>query len=172
MTHPRADYFLFLEDDATLYAGYKPNTCEYLTALCDQRMGTLAALSLYSNGHLCEVPDIYAVNHGWSHSGCVAFVMENYALRQFLVDARVVQHRFLDDWAGTRLNDAVLGRWAHEDFKRPIGLHSPTLVQHIGDTSTLGNPLPRRSVNFIGDHPQHEQEWSKLVAKLTPQLTL
>lgn len=172
LTHPRADYFLLLEDDAKMYCGVAPSTREYLTTLCQLVLHDHAALSLYASGSfVCTDPMLHSVHQGWCFSGAVALVLGREALRHFLTDSRVAGHRFdNDDWHGTRLNDSVLGRWALEDYKKPIGIHAPTLVQHVGDISTIDNPAGRRASFYIGDLADPAAAWQRVVARMTPNL--
>lgn len=172
LANPRSEYFLLLEDDAQMYGGVAPSTREYLTALCQLTLADHAALSLYSSGtFVCTDPMIHSVHQGWCFSGAVAIVMARDALRHFLTDVRVAGHRFAgDDWEGTRLNDSVLGRWALEDYKKPIGIHAPTLVQHVGDVSTIDNPAGRRAGFYIGDLADPAAAWQRVVARMTPTL--
>lgn len=170
--NPAADAFLLLEDDALFYAGSEPSTRMYLEAICQHYLPELACLSLYATGsHPCKDPHIHGTNHGWCYSGAVALIFSRDALRHFVQDPRVVGHRLdSDGWAGTRLNDAVIGRWAAEDYQKPIGVHLPNLVQHIGETSTILNTPGRFSDTFFGIRPDHEQTWKNLVSTLTPEL--
>jgi hypothetical protein len=143
-----------------------------LEAICRRYLPDLACLSLYSTGsHPCKDPHIRGTNHGWCYSGAVALIFSREALIHFVQDTRVVRHRpDNDDWAGTRLNDAVIGRWAAENYQKPIGQHLPSLVQHVGEVSTILNEPGRVSATYFGDCDNHAQTWKHLVSTLTPEL--
>lgn len=170
---PNADAFLLLEDDAFFYGGTDPSTRAYLEVICKRHLPDLACLSLYNTGlHPCTDPHIHGSNHGWCYSGAVALIFSREALRHFVQDPRVFGHRLDNDaWTGTRLNDAVIGRWAAEDYRKPIGTHLPNLVQHVGEISTILNTPNRTSASFFGDTEGHTQTWKNLVSKLAPELT-
>lgn len=171
---PQAQYFMFVEDDGMMYCGLNPTTRDYLTELCRTQFDRWAMLSLYSSGNFpSREPTVYETNHGWCYTSTVAIIFSRESLEAFLTDRRVLRHRFEEsNWHGTRLNDAVIGRWAAEDYKKPIAVHVPILVQHLDAESTLGNPPGRTSQHFLGDEEEHAMLWQSVVARMTPTLRI
>lgn len=170
LSRPQAEFFLLLEDDAQLFPG--AGSCllrDYLTQLCRSQLASFALLTLYATEHRPITPTLLALRHGWAHSGNVAFVIAREPLRRLLTAPAVVAHRLDQDaWTGTRLNDAVVGRWADTQENKPIGLHVPSLAQHIGATSTLGNPLCRQAANFIGSSYDTHGAWQAVIRTMLP----
>jgi hypothetical protein len=66
----------------------------------------------------------------------VAFVFSPAAARRYLRDRRVCRHRWRSAADGLRQIDVLLGRWAWRRFV-PVWYPTPSLVQHIGEVSTL-----------------------------------
>ena len=150
MRQPDADAYLLVQDDALFYDG------ENLRELLESSLWpdeNVAVVSLYC-------PEPYTRRRsGWHRFGgkwvwgAQAFVFPNQAARQFVVDQDVVEHR----WTGRLKHaqiDVVVGDWA---LRKQMNVYYPvpSLVQHIGQTSTLwpagrvtGN---RRASLFLGD---------------------
>jgi hypothetical protein len=75
------------------------------------------------------------------NSGPVALVFPRELVKAFLTDRTVFEHRWNDDEpAATSIGD-VISSWAYRRGV-PVWLPTPSLVQHIGDTSTIW-PLAR-----------------------------
>jgi hypothetical protein len=153
MRHPDADAYLLAEDDALFYD--RENLREYMEQILwpDQR---LCLVSLY-----CPSP--YSVqDFGWHPSRCVwsmgslAFIFPRRLAQHFLLDRAVCDHRW-GRWqeadAGLADTDEVIGRWALRKRIR-IWYPTPSLVQHIGETSTFDPNLraagERQADRWIG----------------------
>lgn len=132
MRQPHADAYLLLQDDALLFDG--ENVREYLQG-CLWPDGPVAAVSLYCPAsYTRRQPGWYSWPGTWVW-GALAFVFDPAAARQFVSDPLVIEHR----WQGRRGDaqvDVVIGRWAQRQGKQ-VHYCVPSLVQHIGQTSTL-----------------------------------
>jgi hypothetical protein len=148
LRQPTADAFLILQDDALIYDG--ENVREYL----ERTMWPDAAhpvVSLY-----CPGP--YTGNrYGWRRFrepwvwGAQAFVFSREAAQTYLLDRRVCLHRWRD--GGLAQLDVLIGWWALRR-RIPLWYPTPSLVQHVGDASTLYPECsatgPRAASLFVG----------------------
>jgi hypothetical protein len=131
--HPQADAYMVVQDDALFY------DCESLAAYLETVFwpGKSACMvSLY-----CSKADT-AATPGWHsndrlmQSGPLALAFPRELASAFLTDREVFEHRWQrDELAATSIGD-VISLWA---YKRsiPVWLPTPSLVQHVGDTSTI-----------------------------------
>jgi hypothetical protein len=150
LRQPSADAFLILQDDALIYDG--ENVREYLERTLWP--GTAApVVSLY-----CPGP--YTANcFGWHRFrpswfwGAQAFVFSREAAQRYLRDRRVCQHRWQAASGGLNQIDVLIGWWALRR-RVPLWYPTPSLVQHIGDSSTLYPECsatgPRAASVFVG----------------------
>ena len=109
-------------------------------------------LSLYcSSAYTNEQAGWHEIDEEWVW-GALAFVFPRERACQFVTDPGVVAHRWRS--GGLRLIDEAIGKWALRE-NVPIHFPSPSLVQHLGVTSTLwpggGSAGFRRSDWFMGD---------------------
>ncbi len=117
-------------------------------------VGTPCLVSLY-----CGDSDT-AAEAGWHpcatvmRGGPVALVFPPELAKAFVTDREVFEHRWgPDERSATAIGDTI-SSWAHRRGI-PIWLPTPSLVQHIGDTSTLWTLARakgvRRARRFTGD---------------------
>ncbi len=153
LRHPRADAYLLVQDDA-LFADREPLTSYLEAVLWPGRTSCL--VSLY-----CIDADT-AIEPGWHpsagqvRSGPVALVFPRDLAKAFLGDRDVIEHRWHADEATATAIGGVISSWA-DRRGIPVWLPTPSLVQHIGDTSTLW-PMARaqgtrRARRFAGGEP-------------------
>ena len=150
-SQPEADAYLLLQDDAVLYD--RGNLREYLeSALWPASEPSL--VSLYCS-------QAYTVlEPGWRRLperfvwGALAFVFPRALARQFVGDPEVLAHRWNGPHNGLRQVDVMIGQWA-ESRGHGVHLPSPSLVQHVGNTSSIwesaSNQGWRRADWFAGD---------------------
>jgi len=69
---------------------------------------------------------------GWTFWGAIAFCVERTAAAELLRHPRFAQHQ------GTQQVDAVVAA-SMLDLARPSFVHVPSLVDHVGNTSTVGH---------------------------------
>jgi hypothetical protein len=124
---------MLLQDDALLYDG--ENVREYLERTLWPG-GAAPLVSLF-----CPAP-YTARQFGWHRFrrpwvwGAQALVFSRDVAQRYLTDPRVCWHRWRSAAGGLTQIDVVLGRWAW--WRRvPVWSPTPSLVQHIGDASTL-----------------------------------
>jgi hypothetical protein len=137
---PKTDYFLMLEDDVSLCK----NLEYYLEGLIPQ-IGKFAALSIYTPRRYARNYGRYVHNecHGIQTWGSQALVFGRHEAVRFLSSPEVLLHRsYGDNYQGRDISnarkDAIIGLWADRE-NLPLYFHSPSLVQHTGLISSLGN---------------------------------
>lgn len=133
MRHPEADAYLMLQDDACFVD--VPGIREYLEGVLWPGKGP-GVVSLYCSSAYDQA------RAGWHRLGeewvwgATAFVFSGAAARAFLADESVAEHRRSTARNGLADIDWLIGQWAVE---RGLEIHFPfpSLVQHIGEVSTL-----------------------------------
>lgn len=131
---PGADAILLVQDDSIFYD--RENLRQYLeeTLWLTDPPGVVSLFC--SAADTRDEPGWYVHQGAWTR-GAQAFVFPKERVLQFLTDNVVVMHRRKGD-AGLVGIDLVIGEWA-DRVGVPTIFPSPSLVQHIGDTSTLWN---------------------------------
>jgi hypothetical protein len=151
LRQPDADAFLIVQDDALLYDG------ENVRAYLEQALwpaGRLPVVSLFC-------PEPYTAEHyGWHRYrknwvwGAQALVFPRAVLQAYLRDRAVCEHRWRSGGGGLVQIDVLIGWWARRR-RIPFWFPTPSLVQHVGETSTLwaDNSLdgPRAARLFVGN---------------------
>jgi hypothetical protein len=133
MRDPWADAYLIAQDDALFYDA--ENLREYLeTALWPA--GNLGAVSLYCSSAYTRTESGWHRHEGMWQWGAMAFVFPRESAKLFMTDPGVLEHRWCQRNAGCANIDTEIGLWSRRT-RRPIYFPTPSLVQHIGDVSTL-----------------------------------
>ena len=149
LSRPDADAIMMVQDDAQFYD--RENVREYLESIL-WPAETPGIISLYCSAAYTRETLGWAVGDKRWEWGALAFVFPAELARRFVCDPVVIQHRWTD--RGLRFIDDVIGEWAERNAI-PIWYPSPSLVQHIGDTSTVWPGIPaegyRRADSFAGD---------------------
>ncbi|MEJ7595366.1 MAG: hypothetical protein WKF77_27925, partial [Planctomycetaceae bacterium] len=149
LSEPDANAILMLQDDAQFYD--RENVREYLESIL-WPSEPAGIISLYCSAAYTRETQGWAVAEERWEWGALAFVFPVELARRFVCDAKVIQHRWTE--RGLRFIDDVIGEWAERN-SIPIWYPSPSLVQHIGDTSTVWPGVPaegyRRADSFAGD---------------------
>ena len=133
LREPRADGYLICEDDVVFCAGLR----DYLESRLwpDSRVGVV---SLFTPSH--QDPGtgsgFFACNRGWDTWGAAAFLFPNASARALLRHRVVVNHRQRGPHDGWLDTDCVVGQWC-KDSDAGFYLHTPSLAQHIGETSAI-----------------------------------
>jgi glycosyltransferase involved in cell wall biosynthesis len=126
--HPDVECYAIFQDDISAAVG--------LRRWCDREFwpGGHGVVSLYTSRVFCDDrPGWQTLNLGrYRTFGALAFVFRGPTLREFLTDAEVRRHVERGDISA----DGAVGEWA---LKRGIGIayHSPSLIQHEGETTSL-----------------------------------
>ncbi|WP_166822126.1 hypothetical protein [Thalassoroseus pseudoceratinae] len=159
MKDPNADAYLMLQDDAVLYD--KENLREWLETILWPGPN-IAAISLYCSSAYNRFVAGWHQSHTQWTWGALAFVFPNQAVRRILADASIVDHCFQTKRQANI--DVAIGRWARQ-HKLDIYYPNPSLVQHIGESSTIwptANTRGKRRANWFagGPHPPQFQKGS------------
>jgi hypothetical protein len=162
LAEPHADAYLMVQDDVQLAQGLRG----YLEAELwpGRRLGVV---SLYTASHhdRGDLAGFYAADHGWGVWGAQALVFPNAGARALLRDPAVVNHRHRGPGDGRCNVDSVVGRWC-----RQAGLayymHTPSLAQHIGDTSTLWRQATAAGRRCATSFPGEEVEIGEFMSGL------
>ena len=163
LSEPDTDYFFMLEDDCLVCSGLK----KYLE-LTIPMLGDFATVSPYCPRiYQSHITGYHNKCVGWKTVSTVATIMTRAAAIHFFADSDVQRHRFQHifpveaeaiNWGvqvdpRNSVKDAVIGLWAYKNLL-PMFYHSPSLVQHIGEISTLGDiPMneDREACDFVGE---------------------
>jgi hypothetical protein len=151
LRQPDADAFLIVQDDALIYDG--ENVRAYLEeTLWPGRR--LPIVSLY-----CPEP-YTAEQYGWHLFrkswvwGALALVFPRDTAQRYVRDRTICRHRWRSSNGGLLGIDGLIGWWARRRGV-PFWFPTPSLVQHIGETSTLwagcGASGPRAASLFVGN---------------------
>ncbi len=156
MRHPHADAYLLVQDDATFYD--RENVRQYLETVSWPAEG-MGVLSLYcSEAYTAPEHGWHVVNENWVW-GALAFIFPRELARSFLSDPKVLAHRWEGIYDGLRTIDSVIGEWVTRN-DLSIYVPTPSLVQHIGDASTLWPAgrawLKRKADRFAGDSAERD----------------
>ncbi len=151
LREPHADAYLICQDDVLYCQGLR----EYLekTLWPSHRLGVVS-LHTASHQDRGDAHGFYTAQHGWGAWGAQAYVLPNPSVRALLRNGHVVNHRNRGPGAGMQNVDSVVGQWC-KDTGLDYYLHTPSLAQHIGDTSTLWKDASatgrRRAATFVGE---------------------
>jgi hypothetical protein len=162
LRQPRSDAYLIVQDD-TLLADFEPMRL-YLEKLLwpGTRPGLVSLFCSATDASMSATPGWHAAR-GVAGSAPLAVVFPRSLAKAFVSDPAVLEHRWApDEIDGTTIGD-LIPHWAHS-HGIPFWLPTPSLAQHIGDTSTLW-PISRftgarRAGLFAGDDSRlGEQEY-------------
>ena len=132
--------------------------CRGLKSFLEQALwpeGNVGVVSVYCpQPYARRTGGFHRVDAGWEMAGAVACIFPNRAARSLLTHLPSLDHRRNGPDDGMRHVDSLIGRWA-KDAVLTVYYHSPSLVQHIGTTSTVWpgatNWGLRHSHNFVGE---------------------
>jgi hypothetical protein len=149
LRQPNADAYLMCQDDVIFSRGLRRYLQQQLWPAT--RVGVV---SIYCPSHYSR-PDgfgFHLESHGKRTFGALAYVFSNVSLRAFLSHPIVINHCRRELEHGRAHIDSVVGEWCLQSGL-PYYVHSPSLAQHIGDTSTIFhaavNTGLRRADNFV-----------------------
>ncbi|QDT44045.1 hypothetical protein Pan241w_41500 [Gimesia alba] len=150
---PKAEAYLLCQDDVLI----AENTRAYL----ERRLwpaAEIGVVSIYCPSHYQQnsTPDFIREDRGWRSWGALAYIFSNPSARLLLSDVTVLNHRGFGPAEGLKQIDAVVGLWC-ERQQLPYFVHSPSLVQHIGETSTIyptASVAGHRKANHFLEHIQ------------------
>ncbi|HUF63380.1 MAG TPA: hypothetical protein VMN36_14990 [Verrucomicrobiales bacterium] len=168
LLHPHADAYLICQDDAVF--------CRHLREYLETHLWPaerVGVVSLHTpRHHTGSSPGFFPFDPGWGAWGAMAYLFPNASLRNLLSDPRVINHRHRGPGDGLRNVDSVVGDWCRRSGV-PYFLHSPSLSQHTGETSTLWKNSSLRGRRSAADFPGEDFDARRLpgVATSTANLT-
>ena len=150
MRDPDADAYMLAEDDVVF------SDREDLRAYLEDVLwpsDPVGAVSLYcSSVYTRSDPGWHRFDGKWVW-GALALIFSPESARSFLGDPLIFAHRSSKD-EGLADTDALIGVWSHQR-ELPLFFPTPSLVQHIGETSSLWPTSRafghRRADRFAGD---------------------
>jgi hypothetical protein len=131
IAHTSASWVMILQDDALWRIGSSEMLYVQMRTRQDPRTGLL---SPYTSPAIVKKDFVDGWNEcraGWDFWGALAFCMKRVAAEELLRHPRFVMHDH------PLQVDAVVAA-SMLDLGRPSFVHVPSLVDHIGDTSTIG----------------------------------
>jgi hypothetical protein len=151
MREPEADAFLLVQDDVVLYDRY--NLRVYLERYLWPSV-PVGAVSLFcSSAYTQPQSGWHRLGEPWVW-GALAFLFPRESAKRFIADPVVLEHRWCHHNRGLANIDTVIGEWANR-HGLPIYFPTPSLAQHVGDSSTLWpnarSDGSRRADRFVGD---------------------
>lgn len=132
---PHADAYLMLQDDIQLAIG----TRSYLErVLWPGAIANCGVVSLYCPScHAAQATQGFEIeSEGWGTWGALAYVFSPVSVIAYLSDPQVLAHRRHGRAQGLANVDSVTGLWSQRTGWNYY-VHTPSLVQHTGRTSTL-----------------------------------
>jgi hypothetical protein len=153
MRYPDADAYLLAEDDVLFYDAESMR--EYLEQMLWPG-SRRCIVSLYcSSENAARKWGWRPITKPWG-LGALAFVFPRRVAQELLLDPRICDYRWghwHEEGGGMASTDIVIGKWAWRKKIR-IWFPTPSLVQHIGVTSTLRHDLlaagNRRADPWVG----------------------
>jgi hypothetical protein len=133
MRDPEADAFMLVQDDAIFYD--RQDLRAYLERIL-WPADPMGLVSLYCPKPYTRPKAGWHKRKGRWRWGALAFVFPRKLAKRFVCDPIVLEHRWSGPKQGLVIIDYVIGAWASR-HKVTIHYPCPSLVQHIGNTSTL-----------------------------------
>lgn len=154
MLDPQADYYFIAQDDAIFCRHTREFFERDQLTMHQQSVFSLYCPAIYHSNK--RLPDYgpHEVCEGFGLVGALTYIFPAAAATSLLRDANVVDHRLKGNRRGLGNIDAVVGRWA-DQTGHSVRYYSPSLADHIGDTSAIWpNQTRRRSrtcTSFLGE---------------------
>ncbi len=150
MRQPYADAYMIAQDDVLFFD--RENLRQYLEDLLWPGRSS-GLVSLYCSKIDTRPESGWHRREGWT-AGAHAFVFPPELAKAFVMDPSVFGHRWAPDPVEARRVNDVIGNWAL-DHGLPVWFPTPSLVQHVGEASTLWPGAralgARRADPFAGD---------------------
>tara|TARA_R110000824_G_scaffold211640_15_gene397588 strand:+ start:71 stop:868 length:798 start_codon:yes stop_codon:yes gene_type:complete len=144
-TYPDADCYGLIQDDVVFCKGLRKFMEDTLWPSEDTGVCSVFVPSHYTR----NMPGWYKTNRGFKLWMAQTFFFTPEAARS------CVNYEFCKKWDKEKQIDNVVGRWANETKQYPY-YFSPSLAQHVGNTSTIwskGNRAAgkRAASDFVGE---------------------
>ncbi len=152
LSQPHAEAFALFQDDISVADG--------LRAWCDRELwpSGQGLVSLFTMKEQSETtPGWHVAQRGMFRTfGAQGFVFRRDVLLAFLSDHRVWSHRL----SRRHGSDAAIGEWATRTG-RGIAYHTPSLLQHRGETSAAGHSFDEIEQAHTITHVRHIAGWQR-----------
>jgi hypothetical protein len=132
LSHTAAPWLLIMQDDAIWLPGSAEILRDQMRARGATRTGFLSPYVTAKDVSPEFVDGWNEYQGGWNFWGAIALCMRRDAAEELLRHPRFVQHR------GSQQVDAVVAA-SMLDLGCPSFVHVPSLVDHVGETSTIGH---------------------------------
>ncbi len=165
LREPHADAYFMCQDDAVFCLGLRDYLEQELWP--DKRVGVV---SLHTPSHQAHENRVgfFPKDVGWGAWGAMAFIFPNSSARAFLRDPAVINHRNRGMGEGLKNVDSVVGNWCRST-QIPFYLHSPSLCEHIGETTTLWSKDSLEGKRSSADFPGQEANINELMNRQQPR---
>lgn len=151
---PLADCYFLVQDDVIFCRNSRLFLEADLWPAGKVGLVSLYCPSIYHSEKSTSDYGPHEVDEGFGLVGALTFLFPPESARAVLQDTNVVEHRLKGRRRGLCNIDAVVGRWARETGRK-IYFYSPSLANHIGETSSIWlNQEPRRGRmchRFLGE---------------------
>lgn len=147
---PDSDYFAMFQDDFIVVK----NLREYLEKVTTPKLSYRNLYTFPSNQLLCPKDEKKKYINGWYPSnqhgkGAVGLIFDNDAVAMLLCNSHTVL-RVKDKTRGWRAIDGgivtALRKMGYTEY-----VHSPSLIQHTGKVSSMGNKPQKLAITFPGE---------------------
>ena len=156
-----AQWILIVQDDAIWQRGSAHILRQQMKERSGVRTGFISPYLSVQNLKKSFIDGWNVTDAGWGLFGALAFCMERDAAEDLLKAGRFVKH------PGPKQVDAIVGL-TMLDLRRPCFVHLPSLVDHIGETSTVGHE--GRTRGRVGHRFREEADTSVKIAPPAPTI--
>ena len=151
LREPEADAYVLCQDDIVFCEGVRSYLEQILWASPSPQVLSIYCAAVHDRN---DDVGFRALDEGWQTCGALTLIFPNVVARALLCDSMFLHHRRNGSMSETVGIDSVVGSWCQKSGITYY-VHSPSLVQHIGQNSTLWGYLadsPRRSAcSFPGE---------------------
>jgi len=154
MREPDADAYMIVQDDALFAADFDVRAYLEQVLWPGKRPWTVSLFC--ARPYTQSQPGWHPLRGAWVW-GALAFVFPREAAQRFLADINVVKHRWSRRRHALADIDWRVGKWAAM-WRQPIYYPTPSLVQHIGEVSSL----------WPGARADHDRRASWLARRQSP----
>ena len=151
MRHPRAEAYVMVQDDVRFARNIRP-----FLEFALWPAPNCGCVSIYcpSNYAVGRAPGFHIEDRGWLTWTAQVLIFPNPAARLLVGSSLPVSHRHHGPRKGSRNIDCLVGAWC-KNAGRPFYVFTPSLAEHIGETSTLYRHATvsghRASSTFVGE---------------------
>ena len=147
---PQADAYMLVQDDAVFC-----NNVRWLLEKLPWDMERIGVVSPYCPADYSQPnTGLHVVNANWTLIGALTYIFPSSAIQCLLSHGPAVSYRKEDPTGGLKHIDSVVGRWCESTGRQAL-YFSPSLVQHVGEDSTIDKSEKadgsRHANQFVGE---------------------